>query len=620
MNPSKPFEDRLLEAGVLSRLDVRFARLMRRLSGTGDFPFFLAAALVSRAVSRGDVCLDLHEAAGQTLVEAKEGFPAVACPEAGLWIQSLKESPVVGSGEAMTPLVLDPAGRFYLHRLWEDETLLAGAILERARAPLMDIPPSRLKEALKQLFPRKDGTFDVSQAAAACIAATRRLCVVSGGPGTGKTTLAARILSLLLMLDQVRQSRIHLAAPTGKAAARLKTAIRLAKKTLPVGDALRAMIPEEATTLHRLLGSIPGRPHVRFGEKKPLPTDLVMVDEASMIDLPLMAKLFRALPETARIVLLGDKDQLASVESGHVLGDICEGHSPGSYSGQVAHALEALLELPKGTFGIRKGKEKGLADCLISLEKNYRFQETSGIRQLSRAVKRGDADGVMAVLRSQAHGDIQWVGGDRSALLKEVLENAVLEGFGPCLQTRLPDDALEKMERFRILCALNRGPFGVETLNAFVQRRLQRRGLMPPGAIRQGPGYAGMPILITRNHYETRLFNGDTGLLWFDREKGLHAIFPGVDAGRREVPLSRLPEHEVAYAMTVHKSQGSEFDEVLLVLPDRPLPVLTRELLYTGITRARKRVFLLGGEDVIRHTVTQKIQRRSGLKEALWGF
>jgi len=618
-SPLASVSPRLIEKGILSALDVRFGLLILRLSGSDDFDIFIAAALTSRAVAMGHVCMDLKEIGSQCLLEAENGMPELVCPAAEPWLKGLKQNRMVGKGDTFTPLVLDTEARLYLYRFWQDETSLAKKILSRIQMPFPEVSRNRLKAALARLFPRDASASDYLQGAAAYITATRRLCVISGGPGTGKTFTAAKILAMVSELEEPRNLRIHLAAPTGKAAARLKESIRLAKGFLPVSDTVKAMIPEEAATLHRLLGSIPGRTDFRFCEKNPLPADLVIIDEASMIDLPLMARLFRALPESSRIVLMGDSDQLASVEAGYVLKDICGDALPSGYVKETVEELEAALGLPEGTIGLRKGQERGLSDCIVSLQKNYRFSETSGIGRLSRSVIQGDADGVMDVLCSEKYDDIQWVSGKKADEYQEILSAAVLRGFKPCLKAKGPQEALNAMERFRILCAVNKGPFGVETINAFAEKLFQGQGLIPAGMLRYGLGYRGMPVLITRNHYETQLFNGDTGLIWSDPEKGRYAVFSGTEGKLRVVPISRLPEYETAFAMTVHKSQGSEFDEVFLILSDADLPLLTRELLYTGITRARHRVVLWGSEEVIRRTVSRRIQRRSGLKDALWG-
>lgn len=613
-----------------SHLDIRFARLIRRLSGTEDETLFLAAALASRAAGEGHVCVDLESMGGKPDTPARAGFvpaggdapenpPERVYPDAGAWKKALAQSPAVGDGTAFTPLVLDDAGRLYLYRLWKAETTCAVHLLKRARSRYPIFSTHRFNSALGRLFPGSTGATGDRQAAAAAVAATRRLCIISGGPGTGKTHTAAKILALILLLGIFPRPRILLAAPTGKAAARLRESIRSVKGSLPVSDALKTMIPEDTATLHRILGRIPGRPDFRFHENNPLPADLVVVDEASMMDLSLASALFRAVPESAGIVLMGDSHQLASVESGYVLGDICQGAFPAEKAKGAKNAEKTEAEISEKASDTADGLKDGLSGCIVFLEKNYRFSNKSGIHRLSRAVVQGEGDAVMAILRSGAFDDLQWVGANPVKGWESRLSAAIVKGFGPCVNARDPEQALKALEGFRILSAVNHGSFGVTGLNAFAETLFRRRGWIPGGRQRYAAGYPGRPILITRNLHELRLFNGDTGVIWHAPDGGLHSVFPEADGECRRVAVSRLPEHETAYAVTVHKAQGSEFDEVLLILPEPDTPVLTRELLYTGITRARHRLTLYAGEGAIRRAVSRRIQRRSGLKDALWG-
>jgi len=609
----------LMEAGVLSTLDVRFGQLMGRLSGSGDFDLFLGAALASRSLSSGDVCLDLTRMGGAVLWEGSGHAPAFRCPETGPWIQSLAQSPVVGTGDTFRPLVLDPAGRLYLYRYWNYEQRVAREIRRRAAGPPQGVDPDLLRLVLSALFPHGPrNTLDL-QAAAVYIAATSRFCVVAGGPGTGKTVTVAKMLALACSLQKPHPPKMLLAAPTGKAAARLKASIRSAKERLPLPDVLKARIPEEAVTLHRMLGVVPGNPGFRFHEAHPLPVDGVIVDEASMIALPLMAKLLSALPEQAGLVLLGDPDQLASVESGYVLGDICHSGVFEGYATEMAQGMEAAFRLDAGVVPVRRGASRGLSDCRVTLRQQYRFSEESGIDRLSSAVRKGDPEAVLQILRSGPHADLIWFPETRSPGRTEAFADGVTEGYRSGFSARNPAVALEEMERFRILCAVNDGAFGVDALNIHAERVLAQKGLVPSLPRLRSTPYPGRPVVVTRNREAVGLFNGDTGILWGDTEDGIVAVFPGPGGIPRNFGLYRLPEHKTAYAMTVHKSQGSEFDTVFLVLPDRDIPLLTREWLYTGITRARRRVLLWGSPAVIRSAVSRKIERRSGLGDALRG-
>jgi exodeoxyribonuclease V alpha subunit len=313
-----------------------------------------------------------------------------------------------------------------------------------------------------------------------------------------------------------------------------------------------------------------------------------------MVDLALMAKLFQAVPASARVILLGDKDQLASVEAGAVLGDICAAAAPA----------------PAGT-------NHALADCVVQLRKNYRFGQQSGIYRLSNAINEGRTEDVLQILRDcgvKGSTDLVSTPLPRRAELKAALRERVTTGFSEFLKASDPLAALTALSRFRILCALREGPFGVAGLNQMTEEILEAAGLIKPS----GPWYNHRPVMVTRNDYNLKLFNGDVGVILPDAPSGdPRAFFPGPDNEVRKFLPLRLPEHQTAYALTVHKSQGSEFDRVLLVLPDRESPVLSRELLYTGITRARKRVELWFEEKVFRAALARRLSRTSGLRDAL---
>jgi exodeoxyribonuclease V alpha subunit len=433
------------------------------------------------------------------------------------------------------------------------------------------------------------GSGAEDQRLAAQTAIKQNLTVITGGPGTGKTRTVVVLLALLVeqFAASGRLPRIALAAPTGKAGARLKEAIRTTAEELKLPEAIRTALPDEATTLHRLLGTLPDSPYFRHDASRPLPVDVVIVDEASMVDLALMAKLFDAVPPAARLILLGDKDQLASVEAGYVLGDIC----------QAAEAPGAPLHRH-----------------IVELRKNYRFRERSGIQQLSGCVNAGDAAGAFAEL-TRDHEDVASAELPAAGALAQALRTPVLAGFRSYLEAATPEEALQHFSRFRILAALRRGPFGVENLNRAAEQILAEAALIQADA----PQYHGRPIIIRQNEPNLRLFNGDVGLLLRDEAAGgdLRAFFLDAEGALRRFLPGRLPAHETAFAMTVHKSQGSEFQRVLLVLPDREHPVCTRELVYTGLTRARQHVELWYREPALRNAIARRTVRTSGLQDAL---
>jgi len=616
INDLKPTQ--WIEEGIISHLDLQFASLMERLSGGKDPCLFLAAALASRARDRGDVCLDLEREAG-TILGGGEGVqPALQCPDHETWMKRLLASPVVGRPGEFKPLILDECSRLYLYRYWEYEAKLASWIRERAREPGGTFDPVSLKGVLDRLFPTENpGEIDW-QKISAFVASRKKFCVISGGPGTGKTSTVSRIIGLLLELNGAKELRIALAAPTGKGASRLEEAIRKSKTLLDIPAPIRKSIPEEASTIHRLLGSRRDSPYFKHNAENPLPQDIVVVDEASMVDLALMSKLVQALSPEARLILLGDKDQLASVEAGAVLGDICNAGREHRFSIGFARELEKIAGCSVG--GIHGGAppEGGISDCIVELRKSYRFGSASGIQALSRAVKEGDAEGAVRLLEEGKFEDLIWKDISGYSNLPAAITPLVLEGFKDCFTKRDPEKVFNTFEKFRILCALREGPFGVKMINAAVERTLKRAGFIQQGS---SEWYPGRPILVTRNDYALGLYNGDTGVVLPDPEKGnrLRVFFQESGGRLRAIHPSRLPQHETVYAMTVHKSQGSEFDHVLFLLPSHDSPILTKELIYTAITRARKRVDVWAPREIFSSAVSRQIARTSGLRDTLWG-
>ena len=603
----------LMNSNSFSPLDVHFAGLMARLSETGGEALLLAAALASRYQGLGHVCCDLSTLAGRRLLADQPDSPA--CPELENWIRLLGKTEVVGRPGEYRPLVL--AGpRLYLYRYWEYEKKLIDFIKERTATESVAAEEGRLRGALVRLFPPGALGETDGQKTAALAAALKDFCVISGGPGTGKTFTVAKILALWQELWRVKPGRIALAAPTGKAAARLQEAIKKTREGLECAEEIKAAIPVETSTIHRLLKSIPYSPYFQFNSDHPLPVDLVVVDEASMVDLALLSKLVQAIPREAKLILLGDKDQLASVEAGAVLGDICgTGTGYGFSRGFQEWVQRVLGEELEGVTG--EGQGPAIRDSIIQLKKSYRFRPGSGLGALSRAVNAGDGQKALSLLMA---GDIEamdWRDLPRPEGLRAELRNQVLQGFSGHFRPGSPEEAFDFFGRFRILCALREGPYGVRAVNLLVEQILRKENLIT----REGRWYPGRPVMVTRNEYALRLFNGDLGIVLADpEEKGaLRVFFQAPEGGLRKFPPLRLPEHETVYALTVHKSQGSEFDRVILVLPDRDAPVLSRELVYTGITRARERVEIWGREAVFRQAVARRTRRSSGLQEALWG-
>jgi len=608
---------------IFSELDLHFARFMTELSGHDSPEVFLAAALVSRSTREGHICLDLSSIEGRPLTDG-ELYPII-CPGLSHWCRILEAAPVVGKPGDYRPLILDGRSRLYLYRYWEYEKKLADFIRDRTADGvrgeifLDEIDAQLLRDGLDRLFPPLLDEGTDWQRIASVTSLLNRFSVISGSPGTGKTTTVAKIMALLTEQGKGKVLRIALAAPTGKASARLEEAIKKTREVLNCPASIRAAIPEKATTIHRLLGATDS-PYFLHNSENPLHVDMVIVDEASMVDLPLMSKLVQAIPPSARLLLLGDKDQLASVEAGAVLGDIC-GRGRGllnTFSREFSEKLKKYAgnDIQVASHG---GDTPGICDSLCQLQKNYRFGQESGIGHLGAAVNRGDSVHAIDLLKSGIYRDIQWSELPPRDLLVPALDEKLINGFKDYLQAIDSEGNSECIfdlfDRFRILCALRQGPFGVSALNLLIEQILRRENLIKPDA----RWYRGRPIMITRNDYNLRLFNGDIGIILPDQNGELYAFFRDASGTWRKFVPSRLPEHETVYAMTVHKSQGSEFERILLLLPDRDSPVLTRELIYTGITRAKEEVTIWGREDVFHTAISRRIVRTSGLHDALWG-
>lgn len=661
---------RWVERGWLRALDKAFVVFLHELSPGDDPLVLLAAALTSHQLGHGHVCLDLFE----TLKEPD--FALSLPPEGDLqtgvmllpsqilrtldgahWCKVLASSRLVAlavddSEEAQQrPLVLS-GKRLYLRRYWGYERRIDAAL--RQRLAEQESAPDDLRERLDGLFGPASTTGPIDWQKLACALATRSaFSIVTGGPGTGKTTTVVRLLALLQApaIEAGKPLRIRLAAPTGKAAARLTESISQQVRTLDVIDAVRERIPCDVTTVHRLLGSRPGTRHFRHHRDNRLPLDVLVVDEASMIDLEMMANLLDALPSHARLILLGDKDQLASVEAGAVLGDLCRDAEDGWYSPQTRAWLESVSGESLAASDLKQDLDDThpLAQQVVMLRHSRRFGEGSGIGQLARRVNRQQPEEARQLLEEGQYADLF------SLALKSqhdgTLERWILDGRpgGPqgyrhylsLLRQKRPDisrpledscwtdwarEVLSAFDEFQLLCAVRKGPWGVEGLNPRITAALLKARLIDS----DHQWYEGRPVLMTRNDYGLGLMNGDIGIaLKLPERDGpdagkqvLRVAFPRNDGrgGVRFVLPSRLNDVETVYAMTVHKSQGSEFTHTALILPDALNPVLTKELVYTAITRGKQWFSLIEPRTgIFEEAVRRKVKRLSGLMLELDG-
>ena len=593
----------LSETTAYREIDSAFADFLCRLAGSGSEVLRPLVKELSRGTGEGHICLHLDD-----VIPAGELISTATL---------LRESGVVGRPGEFAPLILDDENRLYLYRYWLYERKLAETLLSLAFERSTGLDNAWVKDGLSRLFRDSTGSGPDWQKIAAAAALWSRLCVISGGPGTGKTTTVVKILALLLEQGGGERLRIALAAPTGKAAVRLRESIRRAKGRLREITSVCDLIPDDVSTLHRLLGVISGSCRFRHDRNNRLPYDIVVIDEASMIALPLMAKLVQALPRAGRLILLGDRDQLASVEPGAVLGDISSTGSAPRFSSDFCRYLATVTGCSPGGSG-EEAEPAVLGDSLVVLKKNYRFDTGSAIDIVSRAINEGDQGAVFEALRDKTNDQVSRRDLPSAEALPAALERAVLAGFRDYLAHKdSAATALAVFDRLRVLCAVRGGSYGAAALNRAVEGLLTAHQLISPDT----NWYCGRPVMITVNDYVLKLFNGDVGLVLPDPEQqgALAVFFPAEDGGVRKVSPLRLPPHETVFAMTVHKSQGSEFDRVLLVIPPGDSLVLTREILYTGITRARNSVEIWCGEELLAAAVARRIERRTGLRNALWG-
>jgi exodeoxyribonuclease V alpha subunit len=695
------------DAAVLISADVHVAARLAELLGETDDTAVLGAAFAVRAVRTGHVCVDLETISASATSDLDPGadLSALPWPDPVAWLAAMASSRLVAGAEEAgpeppKPLRLD-GSRLYLERYWRQECQVASDLADRAARPAIEIDQIVLRGGLARLFPPGGGTLggalpeagagpgaegggpgaegggpegagsgaegagsravgaspeaagpeaggaDVAPLAAA-VALIRPLSVVAGGPGTGKTTTVARILALLFEQASAagaRPPRVALAAPTGKAAARLAQAVHDEALAMRVDEQVRSrLLTLDAGTLHRLLGWRPDSSS-RFAHDRSnrLPHDFVVVDETSMLSLSLMARLLDAVRPDARLVLVGDPQQLASVEAGAVLGDVV-GPAAGGWrmSGAAAARLGELTGMemaggrgvpgavggldggggsdgggsdvprvgePGGASGGRPdGRGLGaIGDGIVVLRRVHRFG--GSIARLAAAISDGDGAGAVRLL-SEEGGELRWPDADA------VRADVVTAGQALVDAARGGRDrgALDALGMFRVLCAHRKGPAGVAAWNDRIERWLASA---IPGYASGGPWYAGRPLLVTANDYEVQLFNGDTGVT-VARGDRTTAVFER--RGRVvEVSPALLRSIETLHAMTIHKSQGSQFDEVVVVLPEVDGPIVTRELLYTAVTRARRRVTLIGSEAVLRSAIARPVARASGLRQRLWG-
>jgi exodeoxyribonuclease V alpha subunit len=623
--------EHLLEHKVVRPIDVGFGQfIVPTVTSESDYALQLLVVLVSVELGKKNVCLDLN------LFDINNPFelhPSQQCtlPDLNIALNQLDSFSCIsqgGSESGNTPLILHD-NRLYLQRYWCYESELALALRQKSASD-SDIDFAEASQWLDRLFPDSLPAGEVDWQKMACATALlKRFCVITGGPGTGKTTTVTKLLALLVLLQRKANSDeepdkkqiIKLVTPTGKAAARLTESIKGAKSRLPIDVDIIELIPDEASTIHRLLGVKPHSSEFIHHKDNPLHLDVLVVDEVSMVDLPMMAKLMAALPAHTKVILLGDKDQLASVEAGSVLGDICAGSGRDlCYSAALLADIQSMTQMDiSGHCDV--SAQPSLSDSICLLQKSHRFDDKSGIGQLAKAVNRSDWFGVKHLRQRNVAGlsfsDIS------SVDYKRMVEDSA-HAYQPYLlmvkEKQAPELIIEQFNHFQLLCAVRKGDFGVSGLNEAIENKLVAMKLINNKQLY----YAGKPIMISQNDYALQLFNGDIGIILPEGEGGqLKAWFIMPDGKPKPFYPNRLPNHDPVYAMTVHKSQGSEFEQVSMVLP--PLnqvinnKVITKELIYTGITRAKTQFNLFSEAKVLEMSIRQSTQRASGLAGLLYG-
>ena len=541
--------DLLRESGVLRDMDVQLVKSLIRTFRAQPTPKAQEIlALACRASGDGHVCLNLGEIPHRSLAEALAELNA--CPA------------LVGNGSGPQPFVLEKS-RLYLRRFWNFEKQVAQR-LQVLSHMTTGRNPDDFQKAIDEIHP-----LDPDQRAAIRKAIGQRLTLISGGPGTGKTTVAAHVLRIVGEAGPHRL-RVLTAAPTGKAAARIDESLNASLPTTPSKR-------NPACTIERLLGYQRGSPYFRHNRQTPLPADIVLIDECSMIDLPKMAKLLDAIGDQTQLILLGDKDQLASVEPGSVMAEICQ--------------------------------SRALQSNVVILTHSHRFQEGTPVAELSQAVNAGDASrawnwathgGETVVLHSSA--------GFNAQRCPESFKESIRRGYAAFMAAQTPKEAFAALATFRVLCALRSGPQGMESINRAIEDLLRPQ--------RKGEFYDHRVVMVTQNEYDLHLFNGDVGVVFQDGDQPL-AYFEAAPDEYRPIPCRLLPAHETAFAMTVHKAQGSGFGRVMVVLPDRENPILTRELIYTALTRTQSSVELWCEEKSFQAGVSSPTRRNMGLNDKL---
>lgn len=616
--------------GIITALDFYLANFLHQKANINDpqanrrFAFLLA--WLSLEVRSGHVCIDLTQLTkkqfdyriGRELSDSI--FTDLDKPKLTDWLKLCAEisHDIISDGQNLTPLILC-SNRLYFQRMWLYEKRVAQYFALNQHSYHFEDKTS-VCSLIDTLFPSTNSVEIDWQKVAVVSALTHKIAIISGGPGTGKTTTISKLLTALLTINQentLTNLRIVATAPTGKAAARLTESLSSALSSLTIPEPIKSSLPTEAITLHRLLGARPNSNQYLYNEHNLLNIDLLLIDEASMVDLPMMAKIINALPEHCRLILLGDKEQLSSVEAGAVFADLCQMMEQG-YS---QNHIDTIYEICQYRLESNTQHQANFADCVCLLQKSYRFNLNSGIGVLANYIKEGQNEAIEQLFKQNKHHDIvlnPLV--DENHYIKAIQHTVSYYSHYLLQILKYPtkiQHILTCFAEFRLLCALREGRYGVSGLNKIIEQELEKQNIIHRN--KNQAWYVGRPIMILRNSFSLGLFNGDIGITLPDpHNKDKLRVYFSLPSGEiKGFAPYRLPEHETAYAMTIHKSQGSEFDHISIILPTEYSPLLTRSLLYTAVTRAKKNVAIFADNQILSRTVLSKTQRQSGLLHEL---
>ncbi len=620
-------KDTLIQSGLLNEIDIVFADYICSKQEQETLQLWMLAAMLSYSVNNGDSAFDSESISGCSLADVfniptpgkesskqdRERYNTLSEKKFITFNNEelLKYSEVIGFSGDSKPIIFN-CNLFFLNKFDNYENIVANFIKERIQHNKKIAPQMTTK--INDLFPVNSDAYAINwQKVAAILAIKNDFLVISGGPGTGKTTTSGQILTLLLEDDP--NLIINMVAPTGKAADRLSESIRKFKTQYQdqLPDSILGKIPEKAETIHKFLGIAMSTP--KYSEFAPAPTDLLLIDEASMVSLPLYAATFKALKQTCKVILLGDKDQLMAVENGNVLNDITSAEHLNRFSANFAKSIATITDNAL-TVEIAKDSKNPMEDVAVQLEHSWRFDQNSGIGHLSRllnsATTATKSDEISSLI--DRFEDVNLVSINCKDALSEYISNlctTTLNKYTEAVESNDIDAVFQQLSQFRILCALNNTPFGVHQINSKIEQEL-----FPDTAT--ATFYHGQPIMITKNDYRLKLSNGDVGVIFQDLESGeLKAFFQASDDDFRKLTPSSMDEYTTAFAISIHKSQGSEFNNVYIILPPEKNPILTKELIYTAVTRAKEQCTVIASPKILYHCAITKMHRTSGLQQKL---